>query len=96
MYRDDNVADVTIIGCYIGIDWEVRHHEGQVLLTAEGSTVTIPFTAWRDVVCAFSDDVAAFYQHSTPRVIPDDQIDAEGYATFCEEWERRRRAAGCG
>jgi hypothetical protein len=44
-------ADVMVIGCVYGLDWEVRHAAGHVALRFDGRPdVGLSWTAWRDAV----------------------------------------------
>ncbi|MEM1205814.1 MAG: hypothetical protein AAGN66_21470 [Acidobacteriota bacterium] len=87
-------ADVVIVGCSSGVDWQVVHGEGAVTLrNAGGAEAQVSLASWGDAVCAFSDRVEAFYKSSSPKV-PDDDVEAAGFEAFRREWRRRRDSAG--
>ena len=90
MWPDETGADVLLLGCPNGVDWQVEHALGQVQLTAAGETVRVPFADYRAQVLGFADQVEAFYQGSAPKQVPADADDAQGYERFWAEWHRRR------
>ena len=91
MWPDATSGDVLVLGCPRGVDWWVEHHGPHVQLTAPGGEpVLVPFGEYLAQVLAFADQVEAFYQISAPKHVPDDALDAQGYALFWAEWHRRR------
>jgi len=81
------MKEVAIIGCNIGIDWEVIHESNKVKLTSENScSVSIPWIEYRDIVTNFSQQVLNFYDKSKTKVMPIDEHDIRGYLQFREEW----------
>lgn len=92
MHPQDDSADIFIMGCSSGVDWEV-HHEGDRirLRTYEGEEEILTAEEWRQAVWSFADAVAGFYAASQPKQFSDD-YDAQGFAVFQNEWTRRRSA----
>jgi len=92
MHPQDDSADIFIMGCNRGVDWEV-HHEGERvrLRTYEGEEEIIALAEWRRIVFGFADAVAGFYAASAPKQ-PYDETDAQGFAAMQAEWSRRRDA----
>ena len=87
-------ADVMVIGCVYGLDWEVRHAAGHVALRFDGRPdVGLSWTAWRDAVVAFCDAVQQFHDTSAPKA-PVPREDAAGVAAFHAEWRHRYARAG--
>jgi hypothetical protein len=97
MLKVEGKEDVLITGCYIGIDWEVRHRGDKIVLKPyEKEEVEIDFSEWFKAVCLFADKVKEFYARSSKKV-PTDPSDADGFEVFISEWNRRRmQAEKCG
>lgn len=47
---------------------------------------------YRRQVLAFAQQVEDFYNRCSPKVIPEDEFDRNGYLTFWKEWHRRVQA----
>lgn len=45
---------------------------------------------YRQQVYRFADTIEAFYRQCTPKELPQDSFDRNGYQTFWKEWHRRR------
>jgi hypothetical protein len=81
--------DVVISGCPNGIDLDVAHEGGDVVVgAADGRKWRIALQDWREAVFAFADEVAAFYAASSRKVPAAD--DVPGWQKFGAEWKRRR------
>ena len=90
--KNDGTGDVVVLGCPNGIDWDLVHREGMVMITTDsGAETAVPFDEYRDEVIRFADKVEAFYDSQPPRRPSKD--DAAAYRAFWEEWHRRRREA---
>lgn len=88
---DKNLENVTISGCDKGIDWTVRHRGGDVLLILEsGAEITVPLEEYRREVYQFADKIERFYQQCSPKKVPGDEFERQGYEAFWNEWHRRR------
>jgi len=88
---DDALQNVTIIGCPNGIDLQITHDNGNVIITTEKrNKVTIPYRDYQAEVFRFADQVKAFYDACTPKQLPEDDFTRNGYIAFWNEWERRR------
>ena len=93
MYEQAGSADVLIVGCSNGLDWEVAHRDGKVELGLKDQpTITVPASEWNTAVLAFSEAVEAFYAASAPKE-PSGHDDAKGFQVFRAEWKRRYEAA---
>lgn len=91
MYAEEGGQRVQIIGCAYGIDWSVRHEGDTVWLETKAGTVAcIPQTEYRAAAFAFADRIWAHYMVCTPKKLPDDLYDREGYLAFWREWHRLR------
>ncbi len=90
---DESLENVTIIGCENGIDWTVKHSGSDVILISEsGTTVTIPFEEYRQEVYKFADKIEDYYKRCSPKNMPNDKSERDGYIAFWNEWHRRRNA----
>ena len=90
--KTDGSGDVVVLGCPNGIDWDLVHSGGEVIITTDsGVDTVVPFEEYREEVLAFADKVEAFYDSQPPREPAED--DAPAYRAFWEEWHRRRREA---
>ena len=86
-----DLSEVTISGCINGIDWLVIHEGDAVRLILEDRTeVTVPLEEYKAEVFRFADKIEAFYRSCTPRVLPEDAFERNGYIAFWNEWRRRR------
>jgi hypothetical protein len=93
MFDVDGEDDVLIVGCNSGIDFEVVHAGGEVLLTtADDARYSVQSSDWRGAVCQFADAVQAFYAASRPKN-PEDDTDRAGFVKLIGEWARRRALA---
>jgi len=91
MYADEYMANVDIIGCPNGIVWSVVHVSDGVKITTENSTeITIEIGDYRNIVYSFADKIEDYYLQSSPKVLPNDEYDRDGYIAFWNEWHRRR------
>lgn len=90
---DENLENVTIIGCDKGIDWTVKHHGGEVVLRSEsGAEITVPLEEYRREVYKFADKIEGYYKQCSPKNMPDNEFERNGYIAFWNEWHRRRNA----
>jgi len=89
-----DLTEVTIIGCDTGLDWAIRHENDSVHLTApDGTETVVTLDEYRAEVFGFVDAVEQYYRICTPKRIPTDEFDRNGYTAFWNEWHRRRAAA---
>lgn len=91
MIPDGELSEVTILGCGNGLDWSVIHVGDSVKLIPEDRTeVTVPLEEYKAEVFRFADKIEAFYRSCTPKVLPEDAFERNGYIAFWNEWHRRR------
>ena len=87
---DEDLTEVTIVGCPYGIDWTVEQVSGGVNITTESGRETfVPMEEYRAEVFRFVDKVETFYKISAPRT-PCDEFERKAYTAFWSEWNRRR------
>lgn len=89
MYEQSDSADVFVMGCGNGANFDViRTAPGVSVRAADGRDWSVSTEEWRTAVFAFADQVAAFYEACAPKQ-PSDE-DAPGWRAFQSEWARRR------
>lgn len=88
---NEELNHVVILGCQNGIDWTVKHNGDTVEIELEdGTKDQIPFDDYKAEVFRFADIIEAFYKACTPKVLPADSFDKNGYIAFWNEWNNRR------
>lgn len=91
MYASEDGQRVQIISCGHGLNWAVRHKGDRVRLETKAGTVAcIPKAEYRAAAFAFADWIWAHYMACTPKRLPKDRHDREGYLAFWREWHRWR------
>lgn len=80
-----------IMGCTVGIDVEIIHHNNDMIIFKKDESVTISCSKneWIDAVLNFSDQVLAFYKSQEERNPVIDDYDKEGWTAFWLEWKSR-------
>lgn len=88
---NEALDEVTISGCENGIDWSVIHKDNMVILEIEdGTKESILLEKYKLEVYRFADMIEEFYNSCTPKELPEDEFDRDGYVAFWNEWHRRR------
>ncbi len=91
MFANDDLRSVDIYGCSNGIDWSAIHEDGKIKLVTEADKITfIDIDDYRDEVYAFANKVEAFYKKCSPKNMPTDEFERNGYIAFWNEWRKRR------
>lgn len=62
-----------------------------VLILEDGTEERVSRKEYQDEVFRFADKIEAFYQQCSPKILPEDEFDRDGYLAFWNEWHRRRR-----
>ncbi len=89
---NEGLDNVVIIGCPNGVDWSVIHEGDKVILELEDCTKeSVPIEDYGKAVYYFADKVEAFYKSCSPKVLPKNDFDRDGYLAFWNEWHRRRQ-----
>ena len=93
-YIPDETNDTVIIGgCPNGIDWTVLHvASGIEIIIESGEKVFVDTGQYQKTVCRFADEIKEFYQQCSPKTMPADDFEKNGYYAFWKEWERRRNS----
>lgn len=91
LIANQDLSEVTIIGCDNGTDWSVIHENGKIkLLLSSGEEEWVNFSDYQREVFRFADKIEAYYSSCKPKVIPQDEFERNGYLAFWNEWRRRR------
>lgn len=90
MYANKALDTVDIVGCPNGIDWSVIHEGSNIkLVTESGISTILSIFEYEKVVFGFADEIKAFYQSCSSKILPEDEIDRNAYVAFWNEWHRR-------
>lgn len=93
MIPDDELQNVTIVGCPDGIDWEIRHDKDNVIIKLEdGGTATVPYSEYKEEVYRFADKIKEFYDKCSPKKLTEGEFETNAYKAFWNEWNRRRNS----
>ena len=92
MIPNEELDTVKIIGCPNGIDWSVIHNsdDSVTLELEDGTKEIVAITDYEKQVYCFADKIENFYLSCSPKVMPKDPFDKNGYIAFWNEWHRRR------
>lgn len=89
--RDNKLDTVDIQGCPNGIDWSVIHEGNDIkIVTPSGKETIVGKLEYQHIVFDFADKVEAFYKRCSPKLLPEDATDRDGYIAFWNEWHRHR------
>jgi hypothetical protein len=88
---NEKLDNVTILGCSNGIDWSIIHDGKTVVLELEdGTKETVGMEEYTTAVFKFADMVEDFYRSCSPKILPKDPFERNGYIAFWNEWHKRR------
>jgi len=89
--KDFSVHIETAYPMVRGCNWWVTHSEKNITFETENGYITsIPFQTYKEEILAFVDKIENFYKTSSPKNLPIDKYDREGYLKFWNEWHTRR------
>jgi hypothetical protein len=87
----EEMQEVHISGCMSGDDWMIIHQQNKVFLKMDkGIQTIVPFSAYKQTVLHFVDQVEQFYKNSPKKILPEDDFDRVGYLQFWKEWRLLR------
>lgn len=87
LFASDDLSKVTISGCDNGIDYSVTHKEDTVIIeTEEGILYTVSLPKYRAKVLEFARAVEKFYRQCSPKILPTEPYEKDGYLAFWNEW----------
>ncbi|MDQ4141475.1 MAG: hypothetical protein M3142_13280 [Bacteroidota bacterium] len=91
MIANEMGDQVNLCGCPNGFDWIIKH-EGNVVrhIADTGEQAVINWYNYLKLVLSFADKVQQFYHASTPKTLPSDDFDLNGYKAFWTEWQSLR------
>lgn len=93
LIANKELNNVVVLGCPKGIDWAIRHKGDTIEIELEdGTKDQIPFEEYKAEVFRFADLVEAFYNACSPKVLPNDMFEKNGYIAFWNEWHTRRNS----
>lgn len=96
LFASDDLRKVTISGCDNGIDYSVTHKEDTVIIeTEEGILYTVSLLKYRAEVLRFSRAVEKFYRQCSPKILPNEPYEKNGYFAFWNEWTHHMFEAMC-
>ena len=91
LIANDELTEVTISGCDAGTDWSTIHQGTMVrLILPSGQEEVVTLREYQYAVLDFSDSVKHFYNTCTPKEIPENEFDRNGYIAFWNEWKAIR------
>ena len=90
LIANDGLSEVTISGCDTGTDWSTIHEGNTVrfLLFSEQEEV-VSLRDYQYEVLDFAKKIKQFYDSCTPKEVPKNEFDRNGYTAFWNEWQRR-------
>lgn len=95
MYPDETQEHVWISGCCHGVDYGVSHRtDGIIITTQTGGCYRVRREEYRREVLAFARRVEAFYAGCTPKELPEDVLERNGWFAFWNEWHSLLKEAG--
>lgn len=87
---NEDLTEVSISGCDNGTDWSTVHEGDCVrLILPSGQEEVVSLQDYLREVLAFANEVKRFYDACTPKEVPEDEFERNGYIAFWNEWERR-------
>ena len=81
----EDLQAVSIVGCTNGIDFDVIHEDGNVLLRTDDTCHTVPYAEYREAVLAYATQVEEFFRENPPREF-DGEFEKNGFTAFCNQW----------
>ena len=90
LIANNDLTEVQISGCDTGTDWSTVHEGNAVrLILPSGQEEVVTLREYQYEVLEFAKKVKRFYDSCTPKEIPEDEFDRNGYTAFWNEWQRR-------
>ena len=91
LIANDDLTEAAISGCPNGTDWSAVHDVDHVrLILPDGYEAAVSLEDYRAEVFRFADKVEAYYRSCSPKILPEDGFDRNGYIAFWKEFYRRR------
>ena len=85
-----DLTEVQISGCDTGTDWSTIHEGDHIrFVLPSGHEEVVTLREYRYEVLDFANRVKQFYDACTPKELPENEFDRNGYVAFWNEWQRR-------
>ena len=78
----DDQKTVTITGCNVGLDFDILHENGNVIIDGK---YTVPFDDYKSAVLSFAKEIGDFYRANPPRKL-EDNFEKDGLEAFFNEF----------
>ena len=90
LMANSDLTEVQISGCDTGTDWSTIHEGDSVrFILPTGQEEVVSLREYQYEVLDFAKSVKRYYDACTPKEIPEDEFDRNGYIAFWNEWHRR-------
>ena len=90
LMANSDLTEVQISGCDTGTDWSTVHEGDSVrFILSTGQEEVVSRREYQYEVLDFAKSVKRYYDACTPKEIPEDAFDRNGYTAFWNEWHRR-------
>ena len=90
LIANSDLTEVQISGCDTGTDWSTVHEGDSVrFILPTGQEEVVSRREYQYEVLDFAKSVKRYYDACTPKEIPEDEFDRNGYIAFWKEWHRR-------
>ena len=90
LIANKELTEVQISGCDTGTDWSTIHEGDTVrIILPSGQEEVVSLREYRCEVLGFAESVKRFYDACTPKELPKNEYDRNGYIAFWNEWQRR-------
>lgn len=91
LMANDDLSEVEISGCDYGTDWSIIHDGDDVrLVLPSGYEERVDMEDYKREVFRFADKIEEFYGSCSPKKLPDNEFERDGYTAFWNEWHHRR------
>ncbi len=83
----DDKNYVTIWGCPEGIDFSIKHNNGNVIITYKKEIKAITsFENYKTQILDLTDEIEIFYGDPNKKDVPKDEFEQKGFKQFWSEW----------
>ena len=90
LIANSDLTEVQISGCDTGTNWSTVHEGDSVrFILPTGQEEVVSRREYQYEVLDFAKSVKRYYDACTPKEIPEDEFDRNGYIAFWNEWHRR-------
>lgn len=87
MYPGDSMLNTVFIsGCDNGTDYAVQHDGFDVYIITDKGRWKVDLLEYRQQVLRFAMQVQEFYRKCSPKHLPENRLERDGYLSFWREW----------